>query len=283
MAAYKLERLKGVRGGSFDVKGKRDHTLKVRVWTDNKFDGSLTVGTYVHNNGYPLGSQHPEDPLSFLQRIDPREHRQNPKVWECLLTYSRVPRDPNDPTADPVDVRFGNEKRQVPVYTVKCAGDLIDPAPLKDSNFKLAIVKLTMPGNIPSYVLDYEDAVNNDSYTIGGLAVAAFRSKCSPWDIATEDTRGGVKVRVAKFSILISKKDIRLYQLDYGFRERDGANKLVNITNEDGTPITSPALLDGAGAALADPTPANAVNLLIGEDRGGYDELPFAGNLPGCV
>ncbi len=144
----------------------------------------------------------------------------------------------------------------------------------------MANIKLRVPHNIPSWVLAYEDAVNTDAYTVGGMSVPEFRSKCSPFDISIEESRLGVPMRVLKFGIQISREDMRLNTINMGFREIvDG--KLVNITNDDGTRITVPALLNGF-SAVQDPTPADREVLIIEEDDGGYAELPFAGVLPGC-
>lgn len=271
------------RGGKFSAVGKQDLVRMFQCETDNKADGPLVVATYFHTSVASLGSLHPDTgSVSYLKDIDPKNSSFSPTVWFVTLPYSKTKRDPDDPSKDPLEINITNEKQQVAVWALNSAGDLLDPPPMRDSNIKVVNVTLTVGENIPTYVLDYEDAVNTDSYTIGGLPVAPFRSKCSPFDVSTEESRLGAKMRVLKFSIQVSKRDIRVNALDQGFRERNNSGKLVNITNEDGSEITRPALLDN-GSAIADPTPADRKILIIGEDQDGYSELPFLDNLPGCV
>lgn len=266
------------RAGGYDTEGKRDHVRMIRCETTARADDDLTVADYLHNNGYRIGGPHPNDPLSFLHRIDPRNQTFSPNVWLSTLNYSRRRRDPDDPLDDPVEISITNEKQQIPVWAFNSAGDLYDPLPLRDSNIKVANVTVTVPGNIPTTVLNFEDAVNTDTYTIGGLTVAPFKSKCSPFDVSIEKDRLGQPMRIMRFGIQISRRDLRLNALDMGWRELDADGNVVKIPN-----ITVPAILNGSGHAVANPTVFDQVFNVIPEAEGGYTELAFGGVLPGCI
>lgn len=108
--------------------------------------------------------------------------------------------------------------------------------------------------------MDAEDGVNSSQFTLDGKVIATNKAKLSAPKIGRWQKRNGVSYREMTMIIKLNKDGWNLQPLDAGFRFRNGLGELVRITSDgDGTDVTTPVLLNGAGVVLSDPTPSTAV------------------------
>jgi len=205
--------------------------------------------------------------------------------WKVTYNYSTKQEiDQNNPENDEILTSFSSEIYQEAIWRdvddegiVNSAGDLFDPPPTRDSTHLIAKIKSNHT-SIPSWILLYMNAVNKSNCTIGGLGIAAKTAKVNRIDVGERKKRGDSVYYPLSVDIHIHRDGWRLEPLDQGLREVvSGATTLRrHIVDDKGEEITSPVLLDGEGAKLANPTQANAEFL----DFQIYNELNFAA-LPG--
>jgi len=264
--------------------GKRTYTRAFRLESDNKADSAYDVGS---NASLPvIGSVYPDDAAAYVQTIsiansDPW------KGWTATYQYSTERQiDQTDPENDEVLVSWTSEIYQEPVFKdnagngiMNSAGDIfVEPLPTRDNAHLIAKLRANVQ-SVPTWVIDYQNAVNSGPITIGGLAVAVGLAKMQRIEIGEKETRGLLTFYQLSFEIHIHKDGWKLEPLDAGFRIRDAANKLVAIENEgDNDTTTTPVQLNGLGKVQNNPTPANAVFLEFKV----YPELDFT-VLPGVT
>jgi hypothetical protein len=118
---------------------------------------------------------------------------------------------------------------------------------------------------VPSWILDYQDAVNNDTFSVDGFSIAVGQAKMQNVTVSEWQIRGSTAFRTVTFTIHFQRDGWALRPLDAGFRERTSGGPpdgIVNIKNpDDGENVTAPVPLDGSGVALADPSVTNNVFL----------------------
>jgi hypothetical protein len=273
------------RKGRNDL-GTRTYTRKFKLETDSTSDGVFEVGS--HSSLPRIGDIYPGDLFAYCISLDV-ECTEGYRAWVATASYTteRTRDDPSnqgDPADDDPVISWSSEIYQEPVYKttsdtaiLNSAGDyFIDPSPTRDAAHLIAKIRQNV-SSVPSWVLSYQNAVNDGAITIGGLSIAASLAKVQRIDIGEVQYRGEYAYYPLSLEIHIHKDGWKLKPLDAGFRERNGANELVMITNNgDDEEVTQPVPLDGAGGVLANPTPANAV---FGEFTI-YEELDFT-SLPG--
>jgi len=201
------------------------------------------------------------------------------KGWSITAEYSSEREMNEDPTQDAMQIRVYTEQFQKPAIfnknnelIVNSAGDPYDPPPMMDDSRRVISLVRNVP-SCPSWVLSYQDAVNNDSFEVQGVTYAAGVGKVQSVSLSPAQKRNGIEFFTLEVLIHLQKNGWILKTLDAGFRERDSYGVLKNILNPgDEERVSAPVPLDGSGAALEDPSPTN--NVLRSDIV--YDELPFS-------
>jgi len=98
--------------------------------------------------------------------------------------------------------------------------------------------------------------------------------------VGQRELRGSTIFYPFTMEVHVNDRGWRFRPLDQGLRQRDPQAGLIHCRNlpGDGQKITSPIMLNGAGVALENPSPSNAV---FGDFKK-YPELDFSG-LPGIT
>lgn len=258
------------REGSDGDNGVRTYTQVWRVQTDNKWDDAATVLSST-GAGIPFrGMLHPTDNAAYCRSVRARNEGASPFWWTVTANYS-TEREINDsPLDDPAEISWdGEQYQEVVVYdtngkaVLNSAGDPFDPPPMRDRTRRTVDIRFNLAA-VPTWILDYEDAVNSAAIYIDGLPVAAKAAKCGPVRVSPWKERNDIRYREINLTIHLNKDLWRLQVLDQGFRTINATDPTLrdNVTNDgDSLEPTLPVLLDGGGSALADPSLANAVFL----------------------
>lgn len=248
-----------------NTRGKRSYTRAFRLETDSRSDSAYTVGS--HASLPVIGSIHPDDPAAYVDDIS-IDNTDPWKGWTATYQYTTERSfDQSDPENDEVLVSWTSEIYQEPVFKdnngnaiLNSAGDyFLDPVPARDASHLIARIRKNVT-SIPIWVLTYQNAVNNSAISIAGLPVAAGQAKLQRIDIGERQKRGNSIFYEIAFEIHLHANGWKLEPLDAGFRRKDDEGKRVQITNDgDNEPVTSPALLNGEGGLLSNPSPVTAV------------------------
>lgn len=274
---------------SVDDKGKTAISL-VQVWraeTDSASDDATVVA--AHASCPLLGTAHPNYAYARLKSRSFNNESFSKKIWLVTLTYSTGIYETNsNPLNTAARITWRSEQYQRAavfdkdgVAITNSAGDPYDPAPERDDSRWQATVVKNMP-MVPTWLLTYQDAINNAPFIIDGLTVQARKAKVQSVEIGDWQYSSSTAYRQLTLGIAIAKDGFQLDLVDQGF------NKLVSgsggytreailIDDEDGNKVqpTTPVLLDGAGGVVANPSPATAVK----RTHYTYSELNF-GLLP---
>ena len=248
-------------------------TRRWRIQTDNRYDTEHIVyaAGVLPNRHDPL----PENGFLTARRIRLEQRSDTPYFWEATVEYSSAPMDREeqekedfpDPLDRPAIRRWGTvqyreavEKDRFGNAVVNTAGDLYDPPPERDvSNWTVTITKNV--ASVPDFVIDYQNTVNDDDITIGGLSVAAGQAKMQSIEIGEEITESGSTYYQFSYTLEIKWAGWQLELLQQGLRQVDPADdsKRIPCVDKNGDPVTSPVLLDADGEQIATPLTTAAV------------------------
>ena len=242
-------------------KGARTYTRKFRVTSDDKTDGPFEVGS---TSGLPLiGSVHPEDANAFC--VELTVENTEPYVgWTVTANYSDERQIDDDPTNDEAEISWGSEQFQKPAVfdlsnnlILNSAGDPFDPPAMMDDSRRVVTVSKNL-AVVPAWILDYQDAVNSDVFSVDGLSIGVGKAKMQSVAVSPKQRRNSTVFRVVNFTIHLQRDGWLLDILDAGFRRIVSGGR-ENIRNQDGELITAPVPLNGAGQPIANPTVTNCV------------------------
>jgi hypothetical protein len=220
-----------------------------------------------------IGEVHPDDAGAWCTtlQVDPSDPW---KGWTVTAEYSTERELAEIPTSDPAEITWGSEQFQKAAITnyageaiVNSAGDPFDPPIMIDDSRPYVTVSKNL-ATVPTWVMTYQDAVNSASFIVDGVTVGAGLAKMQNISVSPKQSRNGTSFRTVTFTIHLQKQGWLSKVLDAGFRQivdsgsgsGSGSPGLENIRNlgDDELPA-APVPLDGAGRALENPTPANAV------------------------
>jgi len=244
--------------------GIRTYQRQFRLITDNKNDGPYAIGS--HASLPRIGSVHPEDASAWCRELTV-ENDAPFAGWVVTANYSSERELSETPTSDPAVITWDSEQFQRPLIqdntgdaVVNSAGDFFDPPPMIDDSRRVVSVQKNLTA-VPTWILDYQDAVNSDQFTVDGVTIAIGTAKMQRVSVGQEDIRNGTTFRQVTFTMHLQRDGWTMDILDAGFRRIDpgDSTKRIAISLDDGTEPTTPALLDGSGGLLSNPTPANAV------------------------
>lgn len=245
-------------------KGARTYTRKFRVTSNDKTDGPFEVGS---TSGLPLiGSAHPEDANAFCIELTV-ENTEPYAGWTVTANYSDERTIDDNPTDDAASISWGSEQFQKPAVfdlsgklIVNSAGDPFDPPAMMDDSRRVVTVEKNL-AVVPSWILDYQDAVNSDVFSVDGISIGIGRAKIQNVTVSPRQRRNGTTFRTVNFTIHLQRDGWLLDILDAGFRRKVSGGR-ENIKNSgDGESPTAPVPLDGSGQPIGDPTPTNCVFL----------------------
>jgi hypothetical protein len=251
--------------------------------TDTPGDNESTI--YAHGNCPKFGSVHPDTATMWCVDVEIINHAPY-SGWRVTASYSSEREQAEDPLDDPAIVGPWDSDSYQEVAEVdtndelilNSAGDPFDPPLMKDFSRRNVTVRKNVAA-VPSWFLDYEDAVNSDVFTVGGLSIQVGKAKCKKTGVSEKKTRNGIDYYEVTTLIHFSKKGWKRRVLDVGFRQLsdDGLSRVKITVMSDADPpeaenVSAPVPLDGAGRVLADPTPATATYLEYDLD----DSLPFS-------
>lgn len=270
-----IEELPDGRRGT-NTKGVRTYTRQFKLTSDSQADGPYTVGS---NASLPkIGSVHPEDAGAFCTTLTV-ENSDPWMGWTVTAEYSSEFTLAENPTNDPAIITWGSEQFQRVVIVdkdgdavVNSAGDPFDPPIMADDSRRYVTVTKNL-SNVPTWILNYQDAVNSDTFTVDGVSVGIGIAKMQSVTVSTVQSRNATNFRQVTFTMHFQPNGWHAKPLDAGFRQVVYGGGIENIRNEGDDELpAAPVPLDGAGQALASPSPATCVAL----DFTVYNELPFS-------
>ena len=262
--------------------GTRTYTRVFRLKSDNKNDGAYTVGS---NASLPtIGSTHPDDSGAWCRRL--RVENTDPFAgWTVTAESSSELELTTHPTLQPAEITWDSEQFQKVLIqdkdgdaVVNSAGDFFDPPPMIDDSRRVVTVKKNLTA-VPTWILDYQDAVNSDLFSVDGVSIAVGTAKMQRVSVGIEETRNGTTFRPVTFTLHLQRDGWTVDILDAGFREIDptDSTQRIAISLDDGTEPTQPALLDGSGAVLSNPSPTTAVFLTFNAyKQRAFSSLPLS-------
>ena len=258
-----------------NTKGARTYQRKFKLRTTSQADGPFAVGS---NGSLPIiGNAHPEDANAFC--ISLQVENTNPWAgWTVTANYSDERTIDDTPTDDAASISWGSEQFQKPAVfdlsgklIVNSAGDPFDPPAMMDDSRRVVTVEKNL-AVVPSWILDYQDAVNSDVFSVDGISIGIGKAKMQNVTVSPRQRRNGTTFRTVTFTIHLQRDGWLLDILDAGFREKVSGGRRNIKNNGDGEAPTAPVPLDGNGQPIDDPTPTNCVFLQFAV----YKTRPFS-------
>lgn len=283
-------------GGSGDFGLVSDSDVKM-AWTirvTSKLDDVVSIRNYGQStldaNGrpylpIPYVTEHPTLPSLVCHNLSITQDTSGPLLWNATATFSSRPvsesqanqTEASDPLARRATFTWSSTQYQQAIArdingraVVNSAGDPYDPpVEIQRSRAVCTIQKNVV--QIPGWILDYENAVNSDTFVIDGLTIPQYACRLSGIglsEIKREKIAIGIEFTYRVFSCKLEfNRDLwhPLKVLDLGYRQRDvtdgsGARRIPIY--EDGTsssrPVTTPRLLNGSGYVLSNPSTTTA-------------------------
>lgn len=250
--------------GSAMSKGERKYTLRFQVITNDLNDGPQTVGAalgitpfnlYSYGNDLDTGARAKE--ISIVRGDD------DPYHWEVEIDFdSDVEQFPEDPLSRPTVVSYSFAQFQQPVWKdvngqsiVNSAGFYFDPPVEVDQSRLIVTMTRNEPVFDPAVAVNYQDGVNSDpwyGFSAGTVKVQSITG-------TLEQENGEWFWRVV-YEFHVRWDGWTLSVLDQGLYQKGGSGQNPKpCTDNSGNQLVEPALLDGAGNQLANPSPATAV------------------------
>lgn len=241
--------------------GVRTYTRVFKFETSDQAEDAWDVGS--HANAPVIGDVFHD---AWCKSVSP-ENNHPWKGWIITAEYSSERELATDPTADPAVVKITTEQFQKEATETNTgdaicnsAGDPFDPPIMMDDSRRVAHISKNMSGH-PSWILDYSDVVNSDSFVLKGITYTAGQGKVQRVSIGEQQVRNGVPFVVVDIEIHLQKNGWPIDRMDAGFREVTYGGGMSNIRNsEDGELPAAPVPLDGSGVSI--PTPTAATNVL---------------------
>ena len=227
-------------------------------------EGVYTVGS---NASLPkIGSVHYDDAAARCRSLQiSRASGKDKHNWIATANYDTQVAYEINPLNDPADIQWdGDNFEEVAVFDrngqacLNSAGDPLQDLFRERSRRIVTVIKNV--ATVPSWIITNEDAVNSSSFTVDGFSVPTGKAKLSAPRLGRWESRNGYTFRQMTMVFKLNKDGWASQPLDAGFRYKNGTRRDI-ITNSDGTLPSTPVALNGSGAVLANPSPANAVFL----------------------
>jgi hypothetical protein len=283
MAIVSVREVASGRDGTLNNKGERSYSRAFQVITDDPLDGPLLVRTAsgIPQRGSIYATATEIDPGAKVKAINPSQDADNPRVWTVKVDYDSVTEDkPENPLDRPIEISWTAAPYERVVFNdtdgkaiLNSAGDYFDPPLTIDDSRPVLTVVRNEPSYNPTLAIDYQDAVNTDSF----LGFSPGQVKVAKID-ATSATENDIFYWRVTYEFHFRREGWALSVLDQG-RYQKLNNKPVPIPEYDesgnavpGSHVSDPVPLDGAGQRLTNPGPDTAIFLTFKV----YKERPFA-------
>lgn len=210
MSVISTKEISEGRGGDFEaVKGSS--TRVFRITTDNAFDNESTIASAGVLPVYL--SPHPSNIFLRCKGISIKlEHGRT--VWLATCKYDNEPltedeknRLVENPTARPAKVRWESSRFSMAIdkdaagnALVNTAGKYFDPPIERDSVHRVARVTKNL-AQVPVWLLDYEDSINQDAFQIDGLQVLPRCARLSNLRISEKLEENNITFRTVECDI----------------------------------------------------------------------------------
>lgn len=286
---YKGE-IAGERQGTDSV-GNSTYTRAFRLLTTSTADDEYDVK--AHLSLPSIGSVHPSHSDAYC--VSKSAVNDEPWTgWKVVCNYSTERTvHATDPEQDETLVSFTSEIFQEVVQkdynnkaVLNSAGDLFQEPPLRDAARLIAHVKTNLLA-VPTWILSYQNAINDADCTVGGLTVAKWCAKMQNIAVSERKKRGATSYYELSYDIYINKDTWIFQPIDNGFRikvpsedpDQDGKLKTA-VTTLDSLEPSIPVLLNGQGEVIeiVEPDGSNVEYLEFHI----YPELDFTA-LPGVT
>lgn len=291
-----------------------EYTRTFRVRVDNRSDESWTIYLATVGSIPRYLEAHPENIFARLKGLKFSPTTDHWQWWTVVASYDSDPittdqREKEKP--NPMDRRakiewnrnrytepFLIDKRKFAVQNT--AGDYFDPAPERLTGYWVASITKNV-SEIPTYVLYWDNVVNEAGFTIQGREVLPRCALLVPNHISDKLEENGYEYYVLKYDLefrrpppipdgqVLHPKDRTpvtdigghdILVLDQGLRERSGSSPNYNdrskIQDDDGSDVNQPVPLDGDGFKLGDPKPDTVFYLAYhGYPTADFTQLPM--------
>ena len=245
-------------------KGIRTYERGFRLTTSARTDNAANVGS---NASLPIiGNTHPGDAKAFCTDLRVRCVR-GWRIWEVTASYSSERELNTAAASDPARITWDSEQfakvatQDRDGYAItNSAGEYFDPPAEIDDSRRVVTIEKNL-ASVPTWILDYQDAVNSDTFTVDGVSIAIGTAKMQKVTVGPVEERNGTSFRTVRFTISLQRDGWALKILDAGYTKKnaDDNTKREQATLDDGTDPKLPVLLDGNGDVLNNPSPVTAV------------------------
>ncbi|MFZ5829825.1 MAG: hypothetical protein ACOY3P_07045 [Planctomycetota bacterium] len=266
MALVYIKEIHDGRDGEESASKRQTIRRYTRVWrarTDDAYDEATVVLA-----GMPaIGARYPYDLAARLTSLSPKQDAKSKFVWTVTGQYSTEREMEENPLDEPPDYEWNTDSFSRPFFFDRDGDAILNSAkdpyldpPVEGDDSRWVCTVSRNLATVPSWLLDYRDAVNSDAFTLDGIPVAAGKAKITSIRIGKRQVRNEIAYRVVQLSISLRHEGWAWEGVDSGFRTYQ-SGEWEEITDKNGKKITQPALLDGSGDVLASPTPQNAVKI----------------------
>jgi len=284
MAIVSVDEVWDGRSGGVDEDGVHTVSRSFQVVTDSGLDDHAIAISAV---GIFPGDPHPNLTVPALARSFEADHSEDdPTFWLVRVDYRSITEDdipqPN-PIQDPPKISWSASTSRRTLYEdlngdliVNYAGLPYDP-PVERDESEWVVSYSRNQAVVPFWLLNYENAVNSDPFTVAGYPVAPLKAKISGLKIGDRETRENVSFYPVSLEIHLRAEGWRERRLNAGYEEyKDPANpnlghKRITLSG-DGTEPAHPWPLLVNGQALKDFTIQTPTVVEIKK----YPELPYA-------
>ena len=197
MAIVSCDEMLGQDGGR-NEKNEGEYTRKFRVIVGNHLDNAVTILAYA---GIPrIGDMYATmggdvDPAAVCKEVRAAQDDDAWKIWEVEAkfgkatedTQSQTPQQIQNPLKRPADIGWGFSRHSRSLFrdvdnkpVLNSAGDFFDPPPEIDDSRPVLTISRNEGGFDASRAIEYQDAVNSDSFfgfSPGQVKVASISSQ----------------------------------------------------------------------------------------------------------
>lgn len=244
-----------------------------RVWivrTNDQTDGGDTVTAAI-----PIvyGDPHPNDPYAWCNSVNAKCRDDSKLAWIVTYGYTTEREYQENPLNDPAEIEWDTQQYTRPYFQDNTGNAILNaagyyyekPCEGDDSRWMVNIKKNM--ASVPSWILQYNNAINSDAFMVDGIGVAAYCAKMARISIGIRQQRNNVFFRVLQLSMHISTNSWVKQLLEEGTYcigadlsdSGDLVSKLVPCYDSHKMPVKTPVPLDQDGTQLQNPTPQNAV------------------------
>lgn len=268
------------RDASADIRGEITFTRVFRVITDTYTDDGNVAGSAAIVPR--VGDSFPGFPFVYCRQVVPRNESSDPRVWivTCSYTNERSPSIQQDPNADAAIITWNSEQFQRDLLFDKdnnavanSAGDAFEPPPTRDESRLTATLRKNLIV-IPTWILQYPDAVNESAFTLDGVPVAARVAKVQKIGVSEPKQRNNITYRELTIDFHFKQETWDVSIWDLGFNAKDPLDPNLSkkrILLKDGSPKPTPSyLVNGFKASIDEPSPASIRTFRV------YTELDFS-------